>query len=192
MARIALVFGTTDGQTARVARHVANVLRSLGHAVETIDLRQDAVPSLRGLDAVIVAGSVRMGRFQRKLVQFVRDHGEALARLPNAFLAVSLSAAHQTDPARREVAKTLARFGAETRWSPEATIPVAGALLYTRYGFFKRLVLRTISKMAGGDTDTSRDYEYTDWPALSGFAARFDEDLRRGAPFARAEGTLLE
>jgi len=178
MARIAVLFGTTDGHTARVARHVANVLRGLGHALEVVDLREDALPSFTGLEAVIVAGSVRMGRFQRKLVEFVRDHREAIARLPNAFLAVSLAAAHDTEAAKREVVKTLARFGAQTRWAPQATIPVAGALLYTRYGFFKRFVMRTIARKAGGDTDTSRDYEYTDWPALTGFAMRFDHELR--------------
>jgi len=41
------------------------------------------------------------------------------------------------------VAKTLARFSAETHFTPQTAVPVAGALLYTRYGFFKKLVRGT-------------------------------------------------
>ena len=43
---------------------------------------------------------------------------------------------------------------------------VAGALPYTRYGWIKRMMMRRIVAKAGGDTDTSRDYEYTDWNDL--------------------------
>jgi hypothetical protein len=58
-------------------------------------------------------------------------------------------------------------------------------LLYTRYGFFVRLVMRLISKMAGGDTDTSRDYEYTDWNAVAEFARRFSSALAERQSQAR-------
>jgi hypothetical protein len=34
-----------------------------------------------------------------------------------------------------------------------------------------------LSRIAGGDTDTSRDYEYTDWKALTDFARRFSASL---------------
>jgi menaquinone-dependent protoporphyrinogen oxidase len=32
-------------------------------------------------------------------------------------------------------------------------------------------------RSAGGDTDTSRDHEYTDWEAVSAFADRFSARL---------------
>ena len=93
--------------------------------------------------------------------------------MPAAFLSVSLSAARRDEPARREVRKAIARFVEQTDWTPGSVLPVAGALRYTRYGFFTRLLMLFISKMVGGDTDTSRDYEYTDWNALTEFAQRF-------------------
>lgn len=49
----------------------------------------------------------------------------------------------------------------------------AGTLRYTRYGFFKRFLMKQINKREGGDTDTSRDYEYTDWDAVTAFANEF-------------------
>jgi menaquinone-dependent protoporphyrinogen oxidase len=35
-----------------------------------------------------------------------------------------------------------------------------------------------ILRMAGGDTDTSRDFEYTDWRAVEAFAESFRERLQ--------------
>ena len=50
---------------------------------------------------------------------------------------------------------------------------VAGALLYTHYNFFVRWLMKRIVANAGGDTDTSKDYEYTDWSDVRAFAADF-------------------
>ncbi len=50
-------------------------------------------------------------------------------------------------------------------------------LFSTIDGPFLRLVMRLISGMAGGDTDTSRDYEYTDWQAVERFAGRIASSL---------------
>ena len=53
------------------------------------------------------------------------------------------------------------------------TKQVAGALPYTRYNWFIRLVMKRIAAKAGGDTDTTRDYEYTDWEDLRSFTEQF-------------------
>jgi menaquinone-dependent protoporphyrinogen oxidase len=52
-----------------------------------------------------------------------------------------------------------------------------GALQYSKYGPLKRLVVRAFAAVAGHDTDTSKDYEYTDWKAVERFAAAFSEEL---------------
>ena len=46
----------------------------------------------------------------------------------------------------------------------------AGALVYTRYGWLKKRLMRSIAKRDGSDTDMSRDHEYTDWDAVDEFA----------------------
>jgi menaquinone-dependent protoporphyrinogen oxidase len=60
-------------------------------------------------------------------------------------------------------------------------LPVAGALAYSRYNFIIRFVMKQIARKAGAPTDTSRDYELTDWPTLDRFvtdAARTAEERR--------------
>jgi len=46
-------------------------------------------------------------------------------------------------------------------------------LLYTRYGWLKRHMMKRIVAKAGGDTDTTRDFEYTDWDDLRDFTQDF-------------------
>ena len=62
--------------------------------------------------------------------------------------------------------KSTELFLTRTGWKPTVSAPVAGALRYSEYNFLIRLVMRGICRAEGLDTDTSRDYEYTDWPAL--------------------------
>jgi menaquinone-dependent protoporphyrinogen oxidase len=50
---------------------------------------------------------------------------------------------------------------------------VAGALPYTRYNRLTRWAMKRIVTKAHGDTDTSRDYEYTDWNDVRQFARDF-------------------
>jgi menaquinone-dependent protoporphyrinogen oxidase len=69
------------------------------------------------------------------------------------------------------------KFIAETGWRPRRIELVAGALPYTKYNFLVRYVMKRISAKEGGDTDTSRDYEYTDWNAVDRFAVEFVDEV---------------
>jgi menaquinone-dependent protoporphyrinogen oxidase len=70
----------------------------------------------------------------------------------------------------RELDAIKNRFLEETGWRPVETKMVAGALPYSRYNWLKRWMMKRIVRKAGGDTDTARDYEYTDWDDVRAFA----------------------
>lgn len=55
----------------------------------------------------------------------------------------------------------------------------AGALLYPRYNFFDRFMIRFIMSMTGGETDTSKEVEYTNWEKVSLFAQKIAESDER-------------
>jgi menaquinone-dependent protoporphyrinogen IX oxidase len=65
--------------------------------------------------------------------------------------------------------KTAAGPMKETGWRPERVLPVEGALAYSRYNFLIRFVMKRIARKAGAPTDTSRDYEFTDWSKVDSF-----------------------
>ena len=68
-----------------------------------------------------------------------------------------------------------------TGLDPDAVGMFAGALVYTQYGWFKRHMMRAIVKHEGGDLDMSKDYEYTDWDAVTGFAKHVDAIVNTAA-----------
>ena len=166
MANVLIVYGTTGGQTRRIAGRMAELVCEFGHAATLMDAA--AAPRMpRGrYDAVIVAASVHRLRHQASVARFVRANLRALEHLPTAFFSVGIFAAGRS-PGRRERARRCAEaFPEETGWSPGMVRTVAGALAYTRYRPLTRWIMRLGAWWDGGDTDTSRDHEYTDWERL--------------------------
>jgi len=172
MTRILILYGTTDGHTATIAQRLAAMLETHGAESDPIDVAR-ASPLPSAYDAVIVAASVHTGAYQPEVRRWVHEQAPALADMPTAFISVCLGVL-QPDPAvQEEVKATIDRFLTTTGWRPTAIKSVAGAVLYTHYGWLKRWLMRRIVRKAGGGTDTSRDYEYTDWKDLERFAKRF-------------------
>ena len=137
--------------------------------------------------AAFVGGSVHQHRHQDALLHFVKHNHEVLAAMPVAMFSVSLAAA-QTDLDSRLDAQHLAdRFVDEANLSPLRVCCVAGALKYTQYDYFKRLAMHWIARHTGGDTDTSKDHEYTDWKDVEAFVDEFLAAARLGAGQAVAE-----
>jgi menaquinone-dependent protoporphyrinogen oxidase len=108
----------------------------------------------------------------------VRRFRAALTAQPSAFFSVSLSAGGPG--AKPEAARRyLETFLRQVDWHPVQTATFAGALQYSKYGVFKRLLMRMIVGIAGGDTDMTQDYEYTDWNAVDRFADEFAQRLKQ-------------
>ena len=178
MARILVIYGTTDGQTAKIAAALGRDLRSYGQVADVIHAG-NSTPGPSDYDGVIVAASVHAGGYQRDLRRWVRRHVADLSHTPNAFVSVCLGVLQHDPAVDRDLAAIRERLVVDTGWRPMTTKVVAGALPYTHYNWAKRLVLKRIVQKAGGDTDTSRDYEYTDWDDLRAFARTFAVTVER-------------
>ena len=60
-----------------------------------------------------------------------------------------------------------------------------GALLYTEYGFLKRMMMKKIVSSQGStDTDTGRDCIYTEWDGVRRFAEEFAASLEGNPPWS--------
>lgn len=128
-------------------------------------------------DGVIIGGSVIAGHHQRYLERFVRTHRDQLNRMPSAFFSVSGSAAGTSERDQANARRVLDEFLGKTGWHPRAVATVAGAMAFTKYGVFTRMILKMISRRAGGPRDTSRDHEMTDWDQVARFAREFAASL---------------
>jgi len=179
MPRILLLYATTEGQTGRIAERVAHTLREKGHTVEL--LPADATqPELdpAAYDGVMVGASIHYGHHPAYLHTLIHRHRDALASRPCAFFSVSLSAGGPR-PKPAAAQRYLDKFVRRTGWQPQLTASFAGALKYSLYGPIKRRVMIVFMTLGGGETDTSRDYEYTDWDAVARFADAYAGRLKQ-------------
>ena len=174
MKPILVAFATTDGHTRKIAEHVAAAFRALGGQVDLIDAADAAASSVSPIyAAAVVAGSIHLGSYQATLRAFVKGNVDWLNACPAAFLSVSLSAALDDEASRAECRATAQQFLDDTGFAPGIVLQVAGALPYTQYDWFKRFAVKMIAKRRDGNTDTTRDFVYTDWAALTQFAGEF-------------------
>ena len=180
MKPVLVAFATREGQTRKIAEHVASTIRARGDEAELLDLRNGTRDDLdlTSFAAVVLAASVHLGRHEREMVEFVKAHRAELEQLPTTFLSVSLSEAGVEDmtapfdmraKAAIDVKKMIDDFCAATGFHPSRVWPVAGALMYSEYGALVRFVMRRIARHAGQSTDTAHDHEYTDWKGLHRF-----------------------
>lgn len=180
MARVLILHASCEGQTARIAGRVAQTLREIGHVADVIPARGfQAGFGKEKYDAVMVGSSIHYGHHPAYLRTLLRRHRTALEAMPSAFFSVSLSAG---GPGARPRAarRYLEEFQRQIGWRPQLTTTFGGALQFSKYGRFKRLLMIMIVGLAGGDTDATRDYEYTDWDAVGLFTETFAQRLSSG------------
>lgn len=189
MCEVPVFYATTEGQTARIATHIVKRLRAAGIASDAIDVR---TPEAYDIDwvrvhAVIIGASLHAGAHQKEAAQFARAHRNNLNARPSWFFSVSLGAASK-NPAEVSEAHGLAQgFADEAKWRPRRVICFAGRLVYTKYGWVTRQMMRYIARREGASTDTGRDHEYTDWDAVDDLARRVRADvLTLSMPMAHA------
>jgi menaquinone-dependent protoporphyrinogen oxidase len=180
MNRILVLYATTEGHTRKVADTIGDAMRANGLDVDIIHV-DETDPDPSQYSAVIVAASVHAGGYQKPVRRWVGAHAGRLAAMPTAFVSVCLAVLSKNEAGRQEATAIPERFFTATNWHPGMVKIAAGALLYTQYNFLTRWIMKRIVAKAGGDTDTSRDYVYTDWDDLKAFAGDFGRRLTAAA-----------
>jgi len=173
---ILVIYATREGQTRHIAEHLAAKLSAQQRSCDLVDAAHTPEEfSLTKYSAAIVSASLHGGKHEMEMVKFVKRHLEELREIPAMFLSVSLSEVTAEDTkaspekraeAQADVNRTIESFLAETGWYPLHIAAVGGALMYSKYNFVIRFVMKRIAKKAGAPVDTTRDYEFTDWTKL--------------------------
>ena len=169
---ILIAFGTTEGQTGKIAEFVAGSLHDKGHKAQSYDCagRLSGI-DVDNFDAVIVASSVHQRLHQRNIIAFVEAHRSLLDAKHSAFISVSLSSAF--GDGRDDAQSYVDEFVNDTGWRPNQVHLAAGALRYKEYDFFKEQIIRHIVMADRKVQLRDHDCELTDWAALEEFTAQF-------------------
>jgi len=174
-----IIYGTTEGQTKKIAERAGEQISKAGHEAELVDSEHASVsPDWSSCDAVVLAGSIHQERHQDSLINFVIAHRDRIQPLPSALISVSLSAA--TEEGRPAAEGYVERLSWITKFEPSRTLLLAGALRYSKYEYFKVEIVKHIVSKTTGDFAPTGDHEFTDWEELSRFVDSFLVEVGSG------------
>jgi menaquinone-dependent protoporphyrinogen oxidase len=183
MQNILIVYATREGQTEKVAAQVQQYLENANHRVRLVNAQDraalDAI-DLQAFDQLIFGASMHAGGLEKEIVSFINTHQDEIRAKERSFFLVLLSAATK-DKGRREASLQEAanRMVEKLRVTFEDTEMIAGALMYSKYPLPVRWIMKRIARQTGEATDTSKDYEYTDWQQVKQYAMRLANAIPR-------------
>jgi menaquinone-dependent protoporphyrinogen oxidase len=171
VARILLLHSTVHGQSRRICERLQSRLAGAGQSADVAPLGESV--SLAGYDAIVIGASIRHGKHNPAVLEFVRAKLAVLQSIPSPFFSVSLIARkpHKRSP---ETNQYVREFLAKSPWKPQLVGIFGGVLDYQRYGPFDRYAIRFIMTLTRGPTDLRTKVEFTDWDAVDRFAGRVE------------------
>ncbi|MEX0953786.1 MAG: flavodoxin domain-containing protein [Rhizobiaceae bacterium] len=178
---VLIAYGTVEGQTRKIARHMSGSVQTRGHDVTIFDAGDLEDIDMDMFDAAIIAAPVHIGAFPSAITEWIGMNSKKLGAIPSAFVSVSLAAASGFPEEHVAIGKIANDMFNRTKWKPDHVHHAAGALRYTKYDFMKRMLMKYIARKEGGSTDTSEDHEYTDWDALDALVGELLQQAKAAA-----------
>ena len=168
MARILIVYSSTDGHTREICDRLRRVIEQQAHQVTLVPVAEVADADLEPCDKIVVGASIRYGRHRPEVVEFIERNAQVLNRKPSAFFSVSVVARKpaKNQPHTNPYVRTLLR---RIAWRPREVGVFAGKIDYPRYSVVDRLVIRFIMWITNGPTDPGAVVEFTDWRQVEAF-----------------------
>jgi menaquinone-dependent protoporphyrinogen oxidase len=168
MAKVLLLYSTTDGHTVEICKRLTSVISQAGDAVEMVDLKDDPALGDFEFNKIVIGASIRYGKHQQTVYEFIRDNKATLERYPNALFSVNV-VARKPEKNTPETNPYLQKFLRQIDWVPQNLAVFAGKIDYPALGRFDRTMIRFILWMGKGPTDPTGTYEFTDWDKVDEF-----------------------
>lgn len=173
MEKVLLLHSSTDGQTIKILHYIEEQLGE-NYQCELQDLNQLPELDFSDYDRVLIGASIRYGHLNNKLYEFITRNQSALEQNKVGFFCVNLTA-RKEGKNTPETSIYMKKFLRKSPWQPKLQAVFAGALHYPRYSWFDRIMIQFIMRITGGETDTTKEVEYTDWDKVSQFAHQFKQ-----------------
>ncbi|WP_092878824.1 menaquinone-dependent protoporphyrinogen IX dehydrogenase [Izhakiella capsodis] len=166
-----IIFSSRDGQTREIAAAIASEIKHI-YPCDIVNILHASHIEWENYDRVLIGASIRYGRFHPAVAKFVANNLPALRERISGFFSVNLTA---RKPEKRTPQTNVytRKFLLSTPWEPDCCAVFAGALRYPRYSWFDRITIQFIMRITGGETNASKEVEYTDWQQVRRFAQDF-------------------
>nr|WP_283105169.1 menaquinone-dependent protoporphyrinogen IX dehydrogenase [Shewanella seohaensis] len=161
-----IIFSSVHGQTRKITNQLAQQLKELGNSVVIADIK--AVPAMESFDKIVIGASIRHGKHNPALYEFIQKHQKILTQKVSGFFSVSL-VARKPEKNTPETNPYMQAFLSKTTWRPTLLQVFGGNLNYQGYNAFDRNIIRFIMWLTKGPTDPVTNVEYTDWQKVNDF-----------------------
>ena len=173
--RSVIIFSSTDGQTKKICEVIKdNLLNKDEHRLVSIENVSDV--NIESYDSIIIGASIRYGKHNSKVTNFVKQNINFLQKKKNAFFSVNV-VARKKGKDTPETNPYLQKFLNKTKWKPNKLGVFAGKVDYPRYNFLNKQVIRFIMFITNGPTDITKTYEFTNWDNVKIFAKEINENF---------------
>ena len=173
--RSVIIFSSTDGQTKKICEVIKeNLLNKDEHRLVSIENVSDV--NIESYDSIIIGASIRYGKHNSKVTNFVKQNINFIQKKKNAFFSVNV-VARKKGKDTPETNPYVQKFLNKTKWKPNKLGVFAGKVDYPRYNFLNKQVIRFIMFITNGPTDITKTYEFTNWDNVKNFAKEINENF---------------
>ncbi len=174
MAKVLIIYSTTDGHTREICSRLVSQLQQLGNPVELVAVGDAGRAQLEGADKIVIGASIRYGKHSKQVYAFIKQYGQLLDQKKNAFFSVN-AVARKPNRNTPETNPYLKRFLTQIAWQPKMLAVFAGKIDYQKYNLFDRSLIRLIMWITKGPTDPQANVEFTDWSQVEQFGQTVNE-----------------
>ena len=168
MTKYLFLYSTTDGHTKKICEYIGNILKQQNHEIK-INPISLGLEKLGEYDAIILGASIRYGKHQKSVFNFINKHKDLLETKNSAFFSVNV-VARKSEKNSPNTNPYMKKFLKISKWQPNKLGVFAGKVDYPSYKFFDKYIIRMIMWITKGPTDISQSYEFTDWKVVENFA----------------------
>ncbi|MCO4810821.1 MAG: menaquinone-dependent protoporphyrinogen IX dehydrogenase [Gammaproteobacteria bacterium] len=168
MAKVLILYSTTDGHTVEICKRLQSVIEQGGDSVDLGNLIDSPTLEGREFDKVVIGASIRYGKHQPAVYDFISKNQAMLEAHPNALFSVNV-VARKPEKNTPETNPYLQKFLKQIEWQPQNLGVFAGKISYPDYGFVDKQMIRFIMWMTKGPTDPTAVVEFTDWDKVEEF-----------------------
>ena len=168
MDKILIVYSTTDGQTKNICEKIIKTGKKKG-TIDLLSIDQVSGLSISKYRKIIIGASIRYGKHNPLVYEFIKLNKEELEKKITAFFTVNV-VARKKEKNLPETNPYMKKFLELSGWQPNKLAVFAGRIDYPSYRFFDRLIIRFIMFITKGPTDVTQTYEFTDWKKVEKFS----------------------
>jgi len=172
MFKTLIIYSTTDGQTIKICDKLAK--ENFNNNVKLCSLKDVIGEDLNNYNKIIIGASIRYGKHNPDVLEFVKSNINILNKVKTAFFSVNV-VARKKEKNTPSTNPYVIKFIKQTNWKPTNIGVFAGKVDYPSYKFFDKYIIRFIMWLTKGPTDVSKSYEFTNWNEVEKFGKIINE-----------------